>query len=405
MLDVEDHFMIKDLFRKGVSISEIARRTGHDRKTVRKLATAPLRPTRQRARAIRPHKLDPYLPHLAQRLADGVTNARKLFAEIRDLGYPGKYTRVKDWVQTHRAPRTAPATVRFETPPGEQAQVDFAAFGTITHHGREHRLYALLMTLGFSRMLFVTFSVSCDWVAFLRGHQAAFAYFDGIPRTVLHDNLKSAVLHRRGGQPQFHPRYLDFADYHGFTPKACQPYRAQTKGKVERAVQYLRGNFWQGLRHTGLDDLNDQVRVWLDTVANVRVHATTGVTPVSRLVTEGLTPLGTRPPYPVAPVVVRQASRDGWVQYAGNAYAVPLTMAGQPVLVQLGTANDLVLITATGAHLAQYALAHAHGTQVGQPSGAPAATTTVGAVPARPTAAPLVERRALSAYDVLVEAA
>ena len=139
-------------------------------------------------------------------------------------------------------------------------------------------------------------------------------------------------------------------------------------------------------------------------MANVRVHATTGVTPVSRLAAEGLTPLGSRPSYPVTPVVVRQASRDGWVQYGGNAYAMPLAVASQPILVQLGTANELVLTTATGTHLAQYVLAQAHGTQVGQPSGAAAAATT-GAVPARPAAAPLVERRALSAYDVLVEAA
>lgn len=311
---MEEHFVIKDLYRKGVSISEIARQTGHDRKTVRKLATAPLAVPPQRRLSSRPTKLDPFVAHLEQRLADGVTNAFKLFVEIQAQGYSGKYTRVKDWMSGHRPPRTPSATVRFETAPGQQAQVDFAHFGTISHLGRERRLYAFLMTLSWSRMLFVTFSLSCDSIAFLRGHQAACSYFGGVPQTVLHDNLKRAVLEHKATHVRFHPRYLDFADYYGFTPKACQPYRAQTKGKVERSVQYLRGNFWHGLHLNGLDDLNAQVRLWLDTVANVRVHATTGVTPLSRFEAEGLCSLDSRPAYTITPVVARQASRDGWVQ-------------------------------------------------------------------------------------------
>jgi transposase len=129
--------------------------------------------------------------------------------------------------------------VRFETDPGEQAQVDFAHFGTLQHHGREQRRYAFLMTLGWSRMLFVCFSVTGDWVAFLRGHLAAFPYVGGVTRTVQHDKLKRAVLERRGGQVRVHPRSLDVADDYGFTPRACQPYRARTTGKVERSVQYL----------------------------------------------------------------------------------------------------------------------------------------------------------------------
>lgn len=247
MLGVEDRFVIKDLYRKGVSISEIARQTGHDRKTVRKIATSPLAVTAERAPAPRRvHKLDPFVPYLERRVAEGVCNAAKLFVEVRSQGYTGGKTRLKDWLQTRRPQRVPDPVVRFETAPGDQAQVDFAAFGTIRHQGREHRLYAFVMTLGWSRMLFVRFCVTCDWVAFLRGHLAAFTHFGGTPRTVLHDNLKSAVLERRGGQVRFHPRYLDFADYYGFTPRACQPYRARTKGKVERAVRYVRENFWPG---------------------------------------------------------------------------------------------------------------------------------------------------------------
>jgi transposase len=403
MLTVEERFMIKDLYRKGVSISEIARQTGCDRKTVRKIATAPLLPERA-PRLPRARKLDPFVTYLEQRLAEGVYNANKLLAELRGRGYAGGRTQLKDWLQPRRPTRSVEPTVRFETAPGEQAQVDFAHFGTIQHQGREQRLYAFLMTLGFSRMLFICFSVRCDWVAFLRGHVAAFDYFGGVPRTVLHDNLKSAVLDRHGGQVRFHPRYLDFADYYGFTPKACQPYRAQTKGKVERSVQYVRGNFWPGLHIDGLDDLNSQARVWLDTVANVRVHATTGVTPLSRLTAEGLLSHANRPPYDVTPVLLRQASRDGWVQYAGNAYAVPLAYAAQPLLLKLTEQDAVVITTPHGVLVAHHALARAHGVQVGQVARPVASTAAEEPTHTRPpSAAPVVEVRSLQDYDQLLE--
>lgn len=403
MLDVENRFMIKDLYRKGVSISDIARRTGCDRKTVRKIANSPLLLERA-PRSVRAHKLDPFVPFLEQRLADGVYNATKLLAELQQRGYTGGKTQLKDWLQPRRPKHAPEPTVRFETAPGEQAQADFAHFGTIHHQGREQRLYAFLMTLGFSRMLFITFSVRCDWVAFLRGHLAAFQYFGGVPRTVLHDNLKSAVLERRDGAVQFHPRYLDFADYYGFTPRACQPYRAQTKGKVERSVQYLRGNFWPGLRFDGLDDLNDQARTWLDTTANVRVHATTGVTPLSRLADEGLMPLSNQPAYDVTPVLLRQASRDGWVRYAGNGYAVPLEYAAQALLLKLTEQEEVVVTTPQGMVVARYPLATAHGVQIGHPTRrAPAPAQPPSPIAPQEATAPVVEVRSLLDYDLLLE--
>ena len=400
MLAVEDRFMIKDLYRKGVSISEIARRTGHDRKTVRKIATGPVVPTRAPAPP-RVHKLDPFIPYLERRVAEGVVNANKLLAELREQGYPGGKTRLKDWLHTRRPRPSVNPVICFETAPGEQAQVDFAHFGTIHHRGREHRLSACLMTLGWSRMLFVCFVTSCDWVAFLRGHLAAFQAFGGVPRTIVHDNLKSAVLHRRGGRVHFHPRYLDFADYYGFTPRPCQPYRARTKGKVERAVQYLRGNFWPGIQYDGLDHLNQQVQHWLATVANVRMHATTGVTPISRLVDEGLQPLGTRPPYDITPILLRQVSRDGWVRYAGTAYAIPLTYAGQAVLLKLTDQDEVVITTPQGGAIARYIQARRTGGRVGWPTeGLRSPDRPPQAVTTTP---PQVEQRSLQDYETILE--
>lgn len=269
MLTVEDRFMIKDLYRAGVSVSDIARRTGHDRKTVRRSIAAPVLPAQPPTRAPRPCKIDPYVPYLQQRLALGVFNARKLFAELQQRGYPGRESQVRAWVQVRRPPTVPTATLRFETAPGEQAQCDWGHFGAIRAAGVQRRLYGFIMTLGFSRVMYLEFTLSLDMAWWLRCHQHAFAYFGGVPRTVLHDNLKSAVLGRDpDGTIRWNPRYLDFAAHVGFTPRACAPYRPQTKGKVENGVGYVRRNFWVGLEFRDLADLNGQSVAWLDGTAN-----------------------------------------------------------------------------------------------------------------------------------------
>jgi transposase len=232
MLDVEERFMIKDLHRQGVTISEMARRTGHDRKTIRTVLTEPLVPApRKRRRKAR--KIDPFVPYLEQRIEQGVLNAQKLYQELLAQGYTGKARSVRAFVHPFREEHHRQATLRFETEPGQQAQVDWGSFGTIDYHGRQRRLYAFVMTLGWSRAMYLEFTVSADAAWWLRCHQHALHYFNGAPREVLHDNLKTAVLsHTADGKVHWHPRYLDFASYYGFTPRACRPYRAQTKGKV-----------------------------------------------------------------------------------------------------------------------------------------------------------------------------
>jgi transposase len=416
MLRVEERFMIKDLYRQGVSISEIARRTGHDRKTIRQLVQAPLIATRP-PRARRRQKIDPYVPYLEQRLAVGVLNAHKLFEEIRARGYPGGESQVKAFVHQHRLPRQAAATVRFETEPGEQAQVDWGHFGTIEHEGRRRWLYAFVMTLGWSRALYLEFTLTTEASWWLRGHLHAFAYFGGIPRQVLHDNLKTAVLGRAAdGSTHWHPQYLDFAHYYGFTPRACQPYRAQTKGKVERALRYVRGNFWPGLEVADLADLNGQARVWLDRVANVRMHGTTGVTPFSRLPREALLPLSGKPPYDTGVLVARQSSRDCLVSYAGNHYSVPAPYAQRQVWLKATEAGQVVIVTAQGQEVARHPLAAGQHQRVIDPahyqglvalpqrrSGGPALTQRATAAPDLATlvGAPLVQVRPLAVYEQL----
>lgn len=358
MLRVEERFVIRELYGKGVSISEIARLTGHDRKTIRAALSQPLLPAPRPARPRRASRLAPYVPYLEQRLADGVCNAHKLYLEIAKRGYPGKETMVRAFVQPFREARRAQATVRFETAPGEQAQVDWGHFGTIEHRGRTHRLYGFVMTLGWSRALYLEFTTSMESVWFLRCHVHAFRYFGGAPRQMLHDNLKTAVLdHAPSGAVHWQPQYLDFADYYGFAPRACRPYRAQTKGKVESGVKYVRGNFWVGLRYTDLADLNRQAREWADTVANVRVHGTTGEVPRDRLPQEGLTGLDGKPDYDTSLVSYRWSSADCLVSYAGNYYSVPASATRQRLLVRETEHEELVIADAEGQELARHGLA------------------------------------------------
>lgn len=297
---------ILTLYRRGLSISEIARRTGYTRKTVRKYVQAKAKqgPTYKR-RPKRPSILDPYKPYLYKRMAEGVFNCTKLLDEIRSQGYPARKTILKEFVKPYRDEKKELATVRFETKPGEQAQVDWAHFGKIFQEGRWHKLYAFVMTLGYSRAIYLEFTTSQDTEHFLQCQMNAFRYFGGVPEEVLVDNLKSAVLWRDGPRARvgWHPRYLDFAAHYGFIPRACWPYRAQTKGKVENNIGYVRGNFWVGLQFTGLADLNRQARSWLDQVANVRVHQTTRAVPLERLWEErkNLTSIDEVAPYLMTP--------------------------------------------------------------------------------------------------------
>jgi transposase len=417
MLRVEERFMIKDLRAKGTSISEIARRMGCDRKTVRQALTAPLVPAHpQRTR--RRRRLGPYVEYLKKRIDKGVVNASKLYDEIKAQGYQGSKGHVRDFVATLRPPRPSAATVRFETEPGEQAQVDWACFGTIQHQGRQHRLYAFLMTLGWSRAMYLEFTVSADMTWWLRGHLHGFHYFGGVPREVLHDNLKTAVLSRdAAGVAHWHPKYLDFAAYYGFTPRACQPYRAQTKGKVEAGVHYVRINFWPGLSYTNLADLNQQAVSWLDTVANVRVHGTTGQVPFDRLPLEGLLPLLGKPDYDTALVSTRRSSADCFISYGGNFYSVPAQYHNQTVTVTETDSGRLVVTTAQGAEIACHRLAEGHGQRIVESAhyqGLPAASSRqrraaaeqfLVVLPPRQVDAPVVETRSLAIYQALAEVA
>jgi transposase len=340
--------MIHDLHREGLTIQEIARRTGRDRKTVRKYVKAGLEPPLYGPRAPRPGVLDPYKGYLRGRLEvyPGLTAAR-LFREIRGLGYTGGGTAVKDFV---RQIRPAPPTVferRFETKPGEQAQVDFAHFRVCFEDepSRVRVVWLFSMVLGYSRRIHARFVPGQGTDEVLRGHLAAFSAFGGVPRSILYDRMKTAVIGEEpDGRVIFNANLVELACHHGFTPRACKPYRAKTKGKVERPYRYIRQDFFEGRRFRNLDDLNRQLRDWLDEVANVRVHGTTGRVVAEAFADEqpSLLSLPERP-FRAVLKLERRITKDGMVSLDGNLYSVPDGTLRRAVELQV-TATDVRIL-------------------------------------------------------------
>lgn len=417
VISIEEKLDMLDMYRKGISISEIARQTGRDRKTIRKAVTESKATKKRKVprRQQNARKLSPYEGYLKQRMAEGVYNTRKLLREIRERGYPGGLTQVILYVQPYRPQHEEKAVMRFETEPGQQAQVDWASFGTIEYEGRQRPLYVFIMTLGWSRAVYVEFTVSgtTDW--FIRCHQHAFEYFGGVPQEVLHDNLKNAVISRDGqGRIIWNERYLDFALYSGFRPHACRPYRAQTKGKVERGVGYVRQNFWCGLHFTDLDDVNVQAREWMNSIANPRVHGTTGEVPFVRLAHENLQAMpGQR--FDVSIKAERYASRDCLVSYDGNFYSVPAAWAQKMLLVKETEERQLIILNGLGEVVAHHPklpgrhkraiiAGHYAGLPLLARQGPPAQAIQLPPVPGvGPGDAPQVEVRPLSVYGQLSE--
>lgn len=209
MVNLEEWMELQAMYQRGMSQSEIARQLGLDRKTVRKYLHGP--PQSYGPRVRRPWKLDPYRSYLRERWEQGVHNAHKLFWEIQKRGYAGGYTQVRRLVSGWREEERERAFVRFETSPGEQSQFDGAHFG----NWQGHRLYGFALTLGYSRMRYVEFTLRQDLETLLTCLVHAFHYVGGVTETILTDNLKSVVLDRRGDPVRWNPHYLDLASYYG----------------------------------------------------------------------------------------------------------------------------------------------------------------------------------------------
>ena len=301
MLRGDEVTEIKEMRRSGLSISEISRLTGYNRETIRKYLNHSEVPV-YGPRPPRGSHLEPYKDYIDSRLAASVWNAVVLLREIRERGYTGGYTVLTDYLHPKREAARAVAVRRFETAPGEQGQVDWAHIGTQEYaDGSRQPLSGFVFTLGCSRALFADAATDQKLGTFLALHEAAFEDLGGIPKEILYDRVKTVVLGTdERGEVRWHPVFSDYAKYWGFRPRLCSAYRAQTKGKVENGVGYLRKSFLCAVQAESYEDLRHRLRHWLRTVANQRVHGTT-----HRVVREAwaeekpyLQPIGGRPAYP-----------------------------------------------------------------------------------------------------------
>jgi transposase len=293
--------LLKHYLESGLSKAAIARQLGVSRRVVYHWITTgqldrELSGTQPpRRRTARGTKLARYEALIQERLTTyPALSAVRLLEECRAAGYAGGYTQLKDYVAGVR-PRPEPEPViRFETPPGQQAQFDFAEI-----RFPWGKRFALLVVLGYSRVLYVEFVARQTALTVMLGLERAFAAFGGVPHEILFDQMKSVIVedHRpTGGRLLENPEFLRFAAHWGFRIRGCRPYRAKTKGKVERPVGYLRGNFLYGRTFLGDADLADQCARWLER-ANHRVHGTTRVVPLRRLPEDqaAFLPLAPRP--------------------------------------------------------------------------------------------------------------
>lgn len=329
MVNLKGLMMILELHNEGLSVSAIAERTGRDRKTVRRAIARGLVLPKYAPRTARPTLLGPYVPYLRERVAawpelSGV----RLLRELHERGYRGGVTQLNDFLRSVRPPPAMAFEVRFETPAGRQAQVDFAHFLVEFDEqpGVVHRVWLFAMVLGYSRYLWARYVLHQDLGTVLRCHMEAFEHFGGAPREILYDRMKTAVLGEREDDSPivYNAKLVALGVHYGFTPRACRPYRAQTKGKVERPYRYVRANFFLARRFANLEDLNRQLRLWLDTVANARLHGTTARI-VAEHFTEECPQLRSLPAGRFDAVLrsERRVSHEGMVSVGGNLYSVP----------------------------------------------------------------------------------
>jgi transposase len=325
------------------SKKSIARALGLDVRTVRKiLRQGEPRPYERKKRGSA--ALVPYLGFIRERLAAVGYCARSIFEELQGRGYDGSYDVVKRFVSPLRKEAYPDATVRFETPPGRQAQVDWGQCWTTTD-GKSVKIHLFVFTLGYSRRMYACATRDEKLPAFIRGHVEAFDLFGGVPHEIVYDNLKSVVLARDydGSRIKWNPIFWDFSRYYGFRPKPHQPYRPQTKGKVESGVKYVK-RFLRGKEFARLAHLNEVLSAWIASGADQRVHGTTHRKPAEMFLEERdlLLLHHGKPAYTIQDRAVRIVSRDCLVAFETNRYSVPLSLVGRQVEVQ--AEDDLVRI-------------------------------------------------------------
>lgn len=390
MLKKEDFAVIKALSKHGVYLKDIAAELGVHPKTVSRALKRGSAPTSKPPP--RPSKLDPFKAQVDQLLAEGVWNGVVIQREIQTKGYTGSHTILRDYIAPKRAlrPSVSRATVRFETEPGHQLQSDWGEI-IIELAGHPTKVYFIVNQLGYSRRFHFWCAPSLDAEHTYEGLIRSFEYLGGVPQEVLVDNQKATVLLHQGDKLVFNERFVDLGEHYGFTPRACRPYRARTKGKDERMVGYIKHHFF--VRYRAFESwthLNGLAEQWLRKEADQRMHGTLHEVVAERFQREAPTlqplPHGR---YDTSYIEHRHVSWDSYIEVRGNRYSVPSTLVGRVVLVRIGL-DECLRVYADEALMATHQL---------QSASAGWVTVEEHHHPLWQSVKAQVERRALSVYE------
>ena len=333
MIDYATFCKIHAMSHAGLKAQQIAMEVALSFKTVQRwLKTETFT---QRKASVRASLLDPHKATIVRLLQHHEYSSVQVMQKIQEAGYTGGYTILKEYVRFVRPP-SKPAFLMLSFDPGECGQVDWGSAGLVQVGNTQRRLSFFVMVLAYSRMMYVEFVLSEAQDQFLRCHERAFEYFGGVPKSVMIDNLKAGVLsHPLGEKPNFHPKYIDFANHYGFEISACNVRAPNEKGRVENGVGYVKKNFLNGLGRDSFDAINPAARIWLDTIANQRIHGTTHKKPVEMFEEERLEllPLTLRS-YDVGVSRSITVNSQFRITYETNTYSVPAEYASKRVLLR-----------------------------------------------------------------------
>lgn len=325
---------IRSLAKQGYSQRHIARLTGLNRKTIRKYLEEANLPVYKPVN--RQSILNPYRGLIQGWLSQQDYQASRIHELLQCQGFSGSYDIVQRYVKTIKEQRDRVAYVRFETMPGQQAQVDFGDFQISCADGHTITIYCFVMVLGYSRNMYIEFVDKCTMTKFLACHQHAFGFFGGVPAEILYDNMKNVVIKRLIGSVQWNKTFEAFCVHYGYKPLVTPPYSPWAKGKVERPIHYVRNRFWAGYIFHDMIRANSDVRQWINVVANQRIHGTTKEKVEDRFNREKPY-LGGLPgqPYDISEKVYRKVQKDCQIAFDGNRYVVPHEYVGKEILLKI----------------------------------------------------------------------
>ena len=333
MITYETYCAIKRMHQDNLRCAQIAANLALDERTVAYWIAQ--KNYRQRKRSAVWSKLDPYKPQIIQWLETFPYSGVQIVQRLRNEGYQGGATIVRDFVALMR-PRKSKAFLTLSFDPGECAQVDWGEYGTVNVGSTQRKLSFFVMVLCYSRMMYLEFTVAQTMEHFLQCHRNAFEFFGAVPKAVMVDNLKCAVLRRLIGQaPVFNSRYLEIADHYGFEIRACGVGKGNEKGRVENGVGYVKKNFLAGLEISDFRVVNGAAYAWRDGIANVRPHGTTKKPPLELFAVEKPA-MNALPVMPYDTSITRtvRASNRFRVALDGNHYSVPSDYAGALLIMK-----------------------------------------------------------------------